>query len=323
MKMKRTLTIILLMIIVLLQFNFVSAYYDIRTMDVTLKVANDTTNLDQLAPSTTFELAVHIGNFTNIEKGIRYIQAQLEYDKTILEYAGIRPQNGWELKDNSFNEVNGKFIVDSNSPVTTEGDTFKIAFRTKAGIDEDKTTSISLKGIEASGGDGLITAMDATIAIGIEVPEEPDLPESITSTKYEIANEMIAKIIPGTTVKEFMKNVTTENVDNDGIVFIDKNGNTLNENGVIGTGMKIKVGKTLQFTASVIGDVDGDTQITVNDLAKVKLHVIADDSKTEDFLTGVYLKAADVDGKLENNEAIGMNDIAKIKLVLINLEVIQ
>ena len=80
----------------------------------------------------------------------------------------------------------------------------------------------------------------------------------------------------------------------------------------------IKVGKTLQFTASVIGDVDGDTQITVNDLAKVKLHVIADT-----LLTDAYLKAADVDGQLENGEAVGINDIAKIKLVLINLEVIQ
>lgn len=318
MKMKKAITIILLTMMMVLQFNFVSAYYDVRTMDVTLKAASETTNLDKLAPSTTFELAVHIGNFTNIEKGIRYIQAQLEYDKTILEYAGIIAQNGWELKDNSFNEANGKFIVDSNSPVTTVGDTFKIAFRVKASIADDVESSIQLKGIEASGGDGLITAADTRIAINIEVPEEPDLPESITSTKYEVANGMIAKIIPGTTVKEFMKNVTTENVDNDGIVFTDKNGNTLNENGVIGTGMKIKVGKTLQFTASVIGDVDGDTQITVNDLAKVKLHYIADT-----LLTDAYLKAADVDGQLENGVAVGINDIAKIKLVLINLEVIQ
>ena len=37
----------------------------------------------------------------------------------------------------------------------------------------------------------------------------------------------------------------------------------LNENDVIATGMTIKVGKTLEFTASVLGDVDGDGQITV------------------------------------------------------------
>ena len=310
MKIKKTVTFILLMMMMLLQFSFVSANTT-RTMDVTLK---SNVNLNQLTPGATFELVVHMDNFQNIEKGIRYMQAQLEYDKTILEYAGIIAQNGWELKDDSFNEANGKFIVDSNSPVTTAGDAFKMAFRVKASVEEDVSTTIKLKGIEASGGDGLILSNDATVAINVEIPEEPDLPESITSTKYEIANGMIAKIIPGTTVKDFMKNVTTENVDNDAIIFINQAGNTLNENDVIATGMTIKVGKTLEFTASVLGDVDGDGQITVNDLAKVKLHYIADTS-----LTGAYLKAADVDGQMEDNQPVGVNDMARIKLVLINL----
>lgn len=313
MKIKKTVTVILLMIMMLLQFSFVSANTT-RTMDVTLKSANEAVDLSQLTPGATFELVVHMDNFQNIEKGIRYMQAQLDYDKTILEYAGIIAQNGWELKDDAFNQANGKFVVDSNSPVTTAGDAFKIAFRVKASVEEEVSTTIKLKGIEASGGDGLILSNDATIDINVEIPEEPDLPESITSTKYEIANGMIAKIIPGTTVKDFMKNVTTENVDNDAIIFIDQAGNTLNENDVIATGMTIKVGKTLEFTASVLGDVDGDGQITVNDLAKVKLHYIADTS-----LTGAYLKAADVDGQMEDNQPVGVNDIARIKLVLINL----
>lgn len=310
MKIKKTVTVILLMMMMLLQFSFVSANTT-RTMDVTLK---SNVNLNQLTPGATFELVVHMDNFQNIEKGIRYMQAQLEYDKTILEYAGIIAQNGWELKDDSFNQANGKFIVDSNSPVTTAGDTFKITFRVKASVEEDVSTTIKLKGIEASGGDGLILANDTTVSIGIEVPEEPDLPESITSTKYEIANGMIAKIIPKTTVKDFMKNVTTENVDNDAVIFMDQEGNTLNENDKIATGMTIKVGKTLEFTASVIGDVDGDGEITVNDLAKVKLHYIEDT-----LLTDAYLKAADVDGVMEDNKPVGVNDIARIKLVLIDL----
>ena len=96
--------------------------------------------------------------------------------------------------------------------------------------------------------------------------------------------------------------------------FIIDDGLLINENDVIATGMTIKVGKTLEFTASVLGDVDGDGQITVNDLAKVKLHYIADTS-----LTGAYLKAADVDGQMEDNQPVGVNDIARIKLVLINL----
>ncbi len=313
MKTKKIVTSILLMIMLLAQFSFVSANTT-RTMDVTLKSASEAVNLNQLTPGTAFEIVVHMDNFQNIEKGMRYMQAQLEYDKNILEYAGIIAQNGWELKDESFNETNGKFIVDSNSPVTTAGDAFKMAFKVKANIQEDMSTTIHLKGIKASGGDGIILANDAVATINVKMLVEPDLPESITSEKYEIANGMIAKIIPGTTVKEFMKNVTLENVENNTVIFTDKTGKTLGENDVIATGMAVKVGKTLQFTASVLGDVDGDGQITVNDLAKVKLHYIEDT-----LLTDVYLKAADVDGKMEDNKPVGVNDIARIKLVLINL----
>ena len=81
MKIKKTVTVILLMIMTLLQFSFVSANTT-RTMDVTLK---SNVNLNQLTPGATFELVVHMDNFQNIEKGIRYMQAQLDYDKTILE----------------------------------------------------------------------------------------------------------------------------------------------------------------------------------------------------------------------------------------------
>ena len=41
-------------------------------------------------------------NFQNIEKGIRYMQAQLEYDKTILEYAGIIAQKWMGIKRQFF-----------------------------------------------------------------------------------------------------------------------------------------------------------------------------------------------------------------------------
>ena len=74
--------------------------------------------------------------------------------------------------------------------------------------------------------------------------------------------------------------------------------------------MKIKVGKTLEYTLIVTGDIDGDGVVAVNDLAKVKLHIIEKES-----LTGIYLKAGDVD----NDKGISVNDCAQIKLVMINL----
>lgn len=342
MKIKKTVTIILLIMLMVLQFSFigntvhaadgetkedstiqagmqgamfasVKAVVE-RRMNVTL----NRTNEEEINPGKTFELVVHLDNFQNIEKGMRYIQAQLEYDKDVLEYAGILGQNGWILEKESFNEQNGKFIIDNKDGITNPSDAFKISFRVKTAVEEDTETVVTLKGIRASGGDGIIKANDASAQVSIVIPEEPDLPEEITSNKYVVEDDMISRIIPGTTVKEFIKNVETKNVDNDGIVILNQDGNTLNENDVIASGMTIKVGKTLQFTASVIGDVDGDGQITVNDLAKVKLHYIVDTP-----LTGAYLKAADVDGLVEDDSPVGMNDIARIKLVLINLAEIK
>ena len=98
------------------------------------------------------------------------------------------------------------------------------------------------------------------------------------------------------------------------MVFTDKEGNTLNDQSVLGTGMTVKVGETLEYTIVVTGDIDGDAEITVNDLAKIKLHIIG-----KELLKGISLKAADVD----EDTRITVNDVARIKLVLIGLFEIQ
>ena len=94
------------------------------------------------------------------------------------------------------------------------------------------------------------------------------------------------------------------------MVFIDENGNILQEDSLIKTGTQLKVGSTLQFTLVVIGDIDRDSDITVNDLANMKLHLI----ETK-LLTGIELKAADLDG----DNQITINDLAQMKLILIGL----
>ena len=94
------------------------------------------------------------------------------------------------------------------------------------------------------------------------------------------------------------------------MVFIDEYGNTMTDNEIISTGVKIKVGKTLQYTLIVIGDIDKDAKITINDIAKLKLHLIE-----SEVLTGMQLKAAYVD----NDNEVTINDLAQLKLVLIGL----
>ena len=70
----------------------------------------------------------------------------------------------------------------------------------------------------------------------------------------------------------------------------------------------------MQFTLIVTGDIDGDAEITINDLANIRLHLI--DKKS---LTGIKLKAGDID---EDGE-VTINDLASMKLILIGLSEIK
>jgi len=60
---------------------------------------------------------------------------------------------------------------------------------------------------------------------------------------------------------------------------------------------------------TLLGDVDKDGEITINDLAKIKLHLI----KKVILTDADDLKAADID----KDGKITINDLAKIKLMLI------
>ena len=164
--------------------------------------------------------------------------------------------------------------------------------------------------ISASGGEVPIYTADSEIEIGLDLHEKPT---EITSDKYVIdeKSEIISRIAPNTTVAQFKNNITA----NKEIVVLDKDGNVLKENAILGTGMQIKVGKTTQFKSIVIGDLDGDGEITILELAKIKLHYI--DAKHIE--TEMELMAADLDADGE----ITINDIAQVKLVIIGLKVID
>ena len=184
---------------------------------------------------------------------------------------------------------------------------FKVKFKVKDTITENTKTSVKIKGVTASGGYGVIISNDSEMKLGIQIKEQEEV-EDIKSEKYDINNEEkdISKIAPKTTVAQFKQNVTTKQ----DLIFTDKDGNVLNDSSILGTGMKVKVGKTLDYTIIVTGDIDGDAQITVNDLAKIKLHLIK-----KELLEGIDLKAANVDKDTE----ITVNDVAQLKLVLIGL----
>ncbi len=276
----------------------------VRTFGISIENADETTNLQELQPGSEFEVDIEMNNLKNIENGLVSLTGQLEYDTNILERVEEKGQNGWNLSG-AFNEQNFKFVIDSNELVKEQTDIFRIKFRVKQTIAQDIKSIIKIKGVSASGGNGLIVANDAEVEIGIKLKQEE---EKITSEKYVINNEDkdISRIPPKTTVADFRQNVTTKQE----MVFTDKEGNVLTDESIIGTGMTVKVGKTLQYTLVVTGDVDGDKLVTIDDLARIKLHLI-DIEKLE----GIELKAANVD----NDNMISINDVAQVKLVIIGL----
>ena len=280
----------------------------VRGFVTSITSTDETVDIQKVEPGQEFELNFNIDMFKNIGQGLISLAGQLEYDSDILEKISITGQNGWESDKNSFNEENFKFIIDNGDYVTEAGAMFKVKFKVKDTIKENTKTIVKIKGVTASGGYGVIISNDSEIEVGVQIKEEVEEKEEIKSEKYDINEEEkhISKITPNTTISQFKENVSTKQT----LVFTDTEGNVLNDENILGTGMKVKVGKTLEYTIIVTGDIDGDAQITVNDLAQIKLHLIE-----QELLTGIKLKAANIDGDTQ----ITINDVAQIKLVLIGL----
>ncbi len=280
----------------------------VRGFVTSITSTDETVDIQKVEPGQEFELNFNIDMFKNIGQGLISLAGQLEYDSDILEKISITGQNGWESDKNSFNEENFKFIIDNGDYVTEAGAMFKVKFKVKDTIKENTKTIVKIKGVTASGGYGVIISNDSEIEVGVQIKEEVEEKEEIKSEKYDINEEEkhISKITPNTTIAQFKENVSTKQT----LVFTDTEGNVLNDENILGTGMKVKVGKTLEYTIIVTGDIDGDAQITVNDLAQIKLHLIE-----QELLTGIKLKAANIDGDTQ----ITINDVAQIKLVLIGL----
>ncbi len=263
---------------------------------------------EELSAGQEVIVTLKFDKYNQISKGINAFKATLQYDENLFEkvtQANFTTKSDWE--ELKYNAETKELVAIKKAGSKREEDILQLKLKVKNEIEPGKT-NVKIGQVVTSEGKEDLLLEDATVGIDIikdqtSIPEEPD---KITSNKYKIEEGYIQRILPKTTVAQFRKNVTTKQ----DIVFTDEIGNTLNENDVIATGTKIKVGSTLNYTLIVIGDIDKDAEITINDLAEGKLHLI-----DYQLLEGVNLKAADVDGDGE----VTINDIAQLKLVLIDL----
>lgn len=295
--MKRVLKLSLtvLMIIVIMMLILGENSYAVNTCNMEIQ-----TEKTELKKGEEFTANIYVSNIQS-DRGVISLSATLEYDKESLTLEKMEGQNNWETPTSlvSYNPENGKIAITRATVSKNNEVIFKMVFKVKEESKENAT--IKLKNITIADGDKPYKI--DLIKKDITVKEEED---KITSEKYKIEEGYISKIAPGTTLSNLKQNVHT----NGEIALTDKSGKVLPEDTKLATGMILKVGSTLQYTTVVTGDVDGNGQIAVNDIAKVKLHLIEYES-----LKGAYLKAADMD----YNKEINVNDLAQIKLVLIGL----
>ncbi|MCI9177268.1 MAG: hypothetical protein HFJ28_01495 [Clostridia bacterium] len=307
MKTKKKVMLILILIVLILLASNILATSNL--------VAQVKTSTNELEAGQQVIITFGFDKYEQIKKGINAFKAKLEYNKEIFEevkQSDFQCLNDWEKLQ--YNQATGEFIAIKRAGSKAPEDLVSITLKTKQGV-KATSTDIVFTDIVTSEGEKDINIVEIKTTINIiedqtEKPEEPKQ-EKITSNKYTITENHIERILPNTSVAQFKANVTVENVTTQPqIVFTSEEGTLLAEDEIVTTGTKIQVGKTLQYTLSVIGDIDSDGKITINDLAKLKLHLIE-----KQLLEGIKLKSADIN----NDGKITLDDLAQMKLILIDM----
>ena len=131
---------------------------------------------------------------------------------------------------------------------------------------------------------------------------EPELPEDyqFESENYTIEKRTISRITPKTTISEFKKNIKT----NQELVFTDKDGNTLAEDSILATGMRVRVGGKVLYSIVITGDVNNDGKADFQDILQINKHRLG-----KGQLGAISLIAGDVnsDGKADFKDILQIN----------------
>ena len=131
--------------------------------------------------------------------------------------------------------------------------------------------------------------------------------EAIVTNNYIVSDNVIMKVEAGTTVKQFLDNVSV----NSGASKAVYKGNTqATDSELIGTGMLLKVGSDTTYNIAVRGDANGDAKVSATDLSLFKMHYTHIES-----LEGIYERAIDInfDGKISGI------DLSLLKMMLVGL----
>lgn len=280
-----------------------------KTVPARKVVLNATANVEKVQKGKEFEVAVKITDVDKIDEGIVAFAGTLEYDKNVLELvleneAELVAYDDWKISSHEGTAL--KFVGDitGKTPIKADTSIFKVKFKVKEGESMTaKNTQIKIKDFTTSGGQGVILADDATVSIDIETPVEEKFEVKDT---YQVIEKYIVNIDSNTKISDFKSHIDTNITP---IVFTDADEKVLTDNDIVKTGTKVKAGEKIEYTLIVTGDIDRDGDMDVNDLAKLKLHLIDKVKLTDE----IDLKAADA----TLNKVVNIDDLARMKLTII------
>ena len=276
-----------------------------------------------------FEVSYKITEMKEVGKqGIKGIGALLSYNREKLVCEEVKPGEGWKIDYNKDDKDERHNIIATYKLETGEMATLadmseddgnqeqigKIAFTAKFMVLENETTTEEIKLQHIEGGTGIkdvadVKAEDVVTTVNIERLETPPVEEKLEANEgshFTVTDTEVTGVHVGETVQSIKAKLSSGSQLP--VQFFTKQAGTedlkeLSETDKIGTGTIVEVGER-RWTVVVLADLDGNGELTINDISLFKLDYIG-----ESRLEGVYLEAAEMDGNKKPDGATSINDL--------------
>lgn len=287
-----------------------------------------TSEAKQAGPFTEtdeFEVSYKITDMKSVgEQGIIGIGALLSYDKEKLQLKSITAGEDWVVKYNisdentSAHNIAATYKLESEAISRTlapedgnEEQINKTVFKAKFMVleNEDVSEKITLSHIEGSRGkeeDSVIKANDVVTKVSIEKTNNPveEKLETKPNATCKVEGNYVKNVRLKSTVEDMKKQLTSGTAlpvnffKHDGEKVVE-----LSDTDIVGTGTIVRVGES-EWTIIIKGDLDGNGELTVNDIVKFKLDYIG-----EEKLESAFLMAAEMDEVKTEDGSTSINDL--------------
>ena len=275
------------------------------------------TDKEKYDEGETVEVTYKVNNFNSLEDNtISGLGALLTYNKEALHLVDIEAGSNWTFS-NSITDVTeghnliGTYSLENDSLQYVESQVGSVIFKAKFIVIENENVieQIKLSHIDIGTGKGSVKASDVITNVVIE--QIPDIIEEKLENQgeghYTITDDLVKGVEIGETVATMKAKVTSGTTLP--VVFFKHSAEApetlieLGDNEKIFTGTVIKVGSR-EWRVVVRSDLDGNGELTANDIALFKLDYIG-----EEKLQDIYLLAADTDGVTATDFPTSANDL--------------